>query len=399
MSAKVAAADPEGGDVEAPKQSMKEKYLGKAKDRYKLVEMLDSGFVVYSQSFLSDFILIFKEKHIIASIWMCHEESMFKRLDRFIVLILSLMFAFFFSFIVSLVEGDQGAVIALSIVATIAQTVYDMLAKSVTKCKCVQGCPSCIFSCCLWLGKCALAVQGCLGVILLILAVIMLLAEGNLVLGVTAFGSSKGSAFFFTSVATLVVTTYMKRRKQMKPDPEKMKDEAVRKGWYEPKKTKRCLCCCTCGLLGKSQKATCTAWNKWYGDHTEMTDLPVKAPDYNWDVKCGCNASWCCGCKRYTLYEHEGDYVKEDDIWTEDTPPGVDSTRKVAADAPADAAGAAPEPQEIVRPDAEPAAAAPAAAEPAATEPAVTAVEPVVTAAAPVAAPATDCDLPRVQFL
>jgi len=328
--------------------------------------MLDSGFVIYSQSFLSDFILIFKERHIIVSIWTCHEDSGFKRQDRFYVLVLSLMFAFAFSGIIGLMdkaEAATGLTITITIVSTIMQTMYDSIAKLVTKCGCFTGCPSCILNCCLYLGKCALALQCVVASTFLLVMIIMLAAADHFGVALYAFASSKGTAFFVSSVAALLVTTYMKRLKQMKPDPEKMKNADVKKGWYDKVPRNCFLCCISCGFLGQPKKPRCTAWNKWYGDHTEMTDLPAKAPDYDYHVKCGCNAQACCGCKRCTVYEHKGTYDKEKDVWTKDTPPGVGLTNKTETEADAEAgeaAGDAPAAESMERADAEPPAAAPA---------------------------------------
>ena len=279
--------------------------------KIKTVEMILKHCVVFSQNYWADFKLVYKNDHILFSCWTCHPNHPFARMERFIVLSLSLLLAFGLSSVFSRQHW------AFGFLSFIIQTFYDTFAKTITACMCVQGCPTCIIRCFECLGKIALLVQSLIALAVLIGGMVELASAGEGVgSAIFWFFGNKLTSFIATTSVSVFLKYHMSRKKQMKPSREQMNKPAVKSKWESKTKPNCLLKCITCCLLGRSKKAPCTFWNIFWGPDAWPEDLPLLPPNYSYTFKIGCTRCCCCiKCHRVTLIEHVGDYDVEQDTW------------------------------------------------------------------------------------
>ena len=296
-----------------------------------LVQQLEDGLLIYSKSFLSDFWLVYKNKHIVISCFAAHEEHYFDRSERYWVFLVSLFVAFGCTGLMAFLgkqvtcdsmgsneqmkarfetnnmdwkenclkaedvptSADLG--FAFGLLSSVLQLCYDQFAQLVVTCSCVQTCPNCIKVCCEGIGKIAFAVLGFLAICFLVLGIVFNVTMG-LDAGVTflIFVITKLTNFLFITSMTLLVTYYMGRKAQMKPSAAVLATEEGKKKWEEPKKG-FCSCC-------SKPKAACDIWNKHIGADKTFDDLPETAWDYDFEVK----VSFCVCCITRTLYTYKG---------------------------------------------------------------------------------------------
>ena len=315
-----------------------------------LVQQLVDGQTIYSKSFFSDFWLVYKNKHIVASCFAAHEEHYYSRSDRFWVMIVSLFVAFgltgmltYFGKLATCVSmtademvqkiqatADAGAptgvpegydqsyasgvlatfeackraknipiksefAFVFGLLSSLLQLSYDMFAVLFVTCSCVQTCPIGIKVWCEGMGKIAFAVLGFLAVSFLGVGLATSFTDGlDAGLLLSTFVITKFSNFLFVTSITLLVNFYMKRKAQMKPSAIVLATEEGKKKWEEPKKG--CCSCCS------KPKAACDIWNKHIGADKTFDDLPETAWDYDIEVK----VSFCVCCCTRTLYAIKG---------------------------------------------------------------------------------------------
>jgi len=251
-----------------------------------VVERLQSGHAVFSQSFRSDLWLFLKNNHLIFSLFLAHPKHPFSPCERRVCLTCSLALGFGLTCLFNLMRGDDGegvsdaAVAAVTIVIGGAlQGIYDTLLKLFATCSCVQSCPTpvrSLFECC---GAIGLAFQFVIGAVFCVSGVLLLRAiHGGEELGVAAwqFFASKSQAWFVSSVLVASLSFWLRRRKQMRPDLP----EAYEKWNAVPDGKKMAFC------GGGASKPQSFLWNQYVGEEATFADLPVRAPRYAYTI-CG----------------------------------------------------------------------------------------------------------------
>lgn len=253
-----------------------------------VVERLQSGHAVFSQSFRSDLWLFLKNNHLIFSLFLAHPKHPFSPCERRVCLTCSLALGLGLTCLFNLMRGDDdgegvsdAAVAAVTIVIGGAlQGIYDTLLKLFATCSCVQSCPTpvrSLFECC---GAIGLAFQFIIGAVFCVSGVLLLRAiHGGEELGVAAwqFFASKSQAWFVSSVLVASLSFWLRRRKQMRPDSP----EAYEK-WNAVPDGKKKMSLCGVGAA----KPQSFLWNQYVGEDATFADLPVRAPRYSYTI-CG----------------------------------------------------------------------------------------------------------------
>jgi len=278
------------------KASLSEKFFGKRSEVHPLVEQLEDGLMIYSQTFWDDFWLTYKNQHILVSCFTVHPAHHFSANERMGVLTASLLVAFGFSamFVPDADAEDKvAATVALTGFSALLQMGFDSLAKMSVSCSCVQRSHGCIkdtFEC---FGKGVFALLGlfALGIFAGGAAVIAS-KQGSWLLAAIGFGISKLFNFLAASSLTHLATFAWGRRGQMKPPAEELATDEVMRKWTTPT-APPCLGTCITAV------APCEKWDKHIGATLAFEDLPLHAPDYDYDVKFGCV---CC---LVTIYAHK----------------------------------------------------------------------------------------------
>jgi len=222
-----------------------------------LVVQLTAGLCIFSQAFLGDLWLVYKNKHIVVSCFTVHPDHYFNASERYWVLVISLSMAFalsaLFAFAGKNVEceaafdyvsesynngtvsasgarariaqcmGDQtfktstGTTIGFSICSAVLQMFYDQFAQFVVTCACVQNCNNCIKHCAEGVGKIAFTSLAFLGVVFLIGSVYLITEMGGeFITSFSMFACTRIFNFLLLTSFTLIVTFFLARRAQMK---------------------------------------------------------------------------------------------------------------------------------------------------------------------------------------
>ena len=271
--------------------------LGANAEVHPLVEKLEAGLKIYSQSFWDDAWLTFKNSHIVLSCITVHPAHHFTANERSGVLVTSLFVAFGLSAILDAARsaggGKQDSIansIAVAIASFLLQYAYDYFAEVSVKCSCVQRSKTCIkntFEC---IGKFAFCYLSFIAVAFFVSGIAILIeVGGNAVVALATFGATRLFNFIFSSSVSHMVFFWYGRRSQMKPSADVLATDEGRKKWT----TKSSLCKLT-------PQAPCDMWDRHIGSSLEFHDLPLHAPDYDWDVKI---KMCCCACS--PIYEHK----------------------------------------------------------------------------------------------
>lgn len=271
--------------------------LGANAEMHPLVEKLEAGLKIYSQSFWDDAWLTFKNSHIVVSCFTVHPAHHFTASERCGVLLTSLFVAFGLSAILdgSNLQGDGkpnsiASSIGLAMTSFVLQYAYDYFAEFSVKCSCVQRRQKCIkntFEC---IGKFAFWYLAFIAVTFFIGGIFILMeGDGSALVAIATFGATRLGNFIFFSSASHMVFFWYGRRSQMKPSADVLATEEGRKKWT----TKSSLCKLT-------PEAPCEMWDRHIGSALEFHDLPLHAPDYDWDVKIN-----LCWYSSGPLYEHK----------------------------------------------------------------------------------------------
>ena len=254
-----------------------------------LVDRLQAGLTIYSQSFWGDAWLTFKNSHVVVSCFTVHPEHYFDARERCGVLVTSLFVAFGLSALLESL-GDGGGGGNNSIVSTVSlgacsmalQYAYDYFAKESVSCSCVQRSQHCVKSAFECIGKFAFLYLAGISLLLFVLGLVTLTSDGGSVeVALLTFGITRMANFiFFSSLSHLVIFWY-DRKNQMKPPADVLAAEEGKKKWTTPSRLTVCLS--HTGLLSK--QPPCHMWNSYIGETLSFDDLPLHAPDYPWCVK------------------------------------------------------------------------------------------------------------------
>ena len=273
--------------------------LGANAEVHPLVEKLQAGLKIYSQSFREDAWLTFKNSHILLSCFTVHPAHHFDAKERCGVLFTSLLVAFGLSAILeSFGENDNSiaSTVLLAAYSVVLQYAYDYFAEASVSCSCVQRSQTRVKDACECIGKFAFLYLVAIALTIFVYGVIALNSDGGrVIVALISFGVTRmANIIFFSSLSHLVFFWYY-RKSQMKPSAEVLATEEGKKVWVEP--TKVSVLLSYTGILTK--RWPCEMWNKHIGEALSFDDLPLHAPDYDFRVKI---SLICCSC---TIYEHK----------------------------------------------------------------------------------------------
>jgi hypothetical protein len=182
--------------------------------------------------------------------------------------------------------------LGFSVLSSVLQMFYDTYAKFMVTCGCVQRCPTCIKTCAEGLGKIAFWTLAFLALVYLSLgAGFIAQMGGDVVASLLMFLFTRLFNFLFLTSATLLVTFYLARKAQMKPPASTLATPEGKAKWEEPKAFLPCL----------KKVKPCELWDTYVGADKTFELLPVKTPDYDWDLK----ISWCVICVTRTVYQYK----------------------------------------------------------------------------------------------
>jgi hypothetical protein len=247
-----------------------------------LVERLQAGHAVYSQSFISDTWLVLKNSHLIFSLFFAHPKHPFSACERRICLSCSLALGFGITCLIALMNDSVtgGTLIAVTVLlGGLLQGVYDALLRIFATCSCVQRCPTPIrvaFECC---GSIGLVFQFVFGAIICVSGVLSLKAlygDDEVSTATWQFFASKFQAWFVSSIALSVLSFWMRRRKQVRPTDSQAYEE-----WNKIPDGARGVLCLTGAKTPQS-----FLWNKYIGEDKTMEHLPLRAPRYAYTLCC-----------------------------------------------------------------------------------------------------------------
>ena len=245
-----------------------------------ILERLQAGHAVYSQSFASDFWLFLKNNHLIFSLFFAHPKHPFSACERRVCLTCSLALGFGITCLLTLSKDDVDAAtltIMTIMLGGILQGVYDTLLKIFATCSCVQSCPTpirVIFECC---GSVGLIVQFFFGAAICVsgaLALQSLFSAEEFNAATWQFFASKFQAWFVTSVLVASLSFWMRRRQQLPPTDPKAYEE-----WNKTPKPGFCF-------GNKNKKPKSFLWNKYIGKDKTIEDLPLRSPRYAYRLCC-----------------------------------------------------------------------------------------------------------------
>jgi hypothetical protein len=318
-----------------------------------IVERLVAGLVIYSQSFMGDFWLVYKNSHIVVSCFAAHRAHYFTGSERYYVMLVSIFWAFFLSALFAWTGKSQScqklikeqykeqygnrapinatqvygkmaedclrdpsvltpmeSAILFSIISSLVQLFYDSLAKFLVTCGCVQNCNNCIKNCAEGLGKMTFWCLALVAIAVLIAGWgFIIIMGGNFALTFGTFIITKLFNFCLVTSLILFVTFAMARRAQMKPPASALATPEGRARWEAKPKA---LCPCL------SSDAPCDMWNKHIGADKSFEDLPKTPPDYDFDIQ----ISLLICCCTYTMYEYKAQNPMEQNQMLSMLPPG-----------------------------------------------------------------------------
>jgi hypothetical protein len=272
-----------------------------------IVQRLAAGMVLFSQSFWGDFWLVYKNQHIVASVFFVHPEHYFTGPERFSVLVVSICVAFGLSAIGaqttksmacsqpenshvenclhSDVKASTTNTMLFSLISCALQLCYDQTAKNLVTCECVQTCPSCTKNCVEGLGKCAFwALAGAALIFLAVGGSMIALIGGDFITVLCMFVVTKLCNLMLITTIVVLVKYNLSRKAQMKPPADTLKTDKGRKRWEEPRPAQ--LPCVA------NQGPRCELWDKFIGPDKTAQDLPPQPHDYDIIVR----VSLCCAC-------------------------------------------------------------------------------------------------------
>jgi hypothetical protein len=278
-------------------QSMTERVFGAKAEVHPLIEKLEAGLKIYSQSFWDDCWLTFKNSHIVVSCFTVHPKHHFTAGERAGVLFSSLFVAFGISASLESQAGDSGSVATTIYFAALSfamQYAYDYFAEASVSCSCVQRSERCIkdaFEC---IGKFAFLYLAFIAFGLFAAGIAFLgrgTEDNSVAIALISFVVTRAANFLFSSSLSHLVFFAYYRKSQMKPPAEVLDTEEGQKKWTT--KTRPPFLCCL------TPEAPCEKWDQHIGVATTFADLPLHAPDYDWRVK----ISFICWSR--IIFEHK----------------------------------------------------------------------------------------------